>query len=103
LTSVLKSILHFRPTHDRGALTEAIAAAGSTAALARVVGTTPQAVSQRRRVPAARVIAVDIRIQALTGARRDGTLERMTALVDRCMAEYDEHGWVGDTWLGPEE
>jgi 4-hydroxyphenylacetate 3-monooxygenase len=41
----------------------------------------------------------DIRIQALTGARRDGTMERMTALVDRCMAEYDERGWVGDTWL----
>ena len=41
----------------------------------------------------------DIRIQALTGARRDGTMDRMTALVDRCMAEYDEQGWVGDTWL----
>jgi 4-hydroxyphenylacetate 3-monooxygenase len=41
----------------------------------------------------------DIRIQALTGARRDGTMARMTALVDRCMAEYDEHGWVGDTWI----
>jgi len=26
-------------------------------------------------------------------------MDRMTALVDRCMAEYDEHGWVGDTWL----
>jgi hypothetical protein len=26
-------------------------------------------------------------------------MDRMTALVDRCMAEYDEQGWVGDTWL----
>jgi 4-hydroxyphenylacetate 3-monooxygenase len=23
----------------------------------------------------------------------------MTDLVDRCMAEYDERGWTGDTWL----
>jgi len=23
----------------------------------------------------------------------------MTALVDQCMAEYDEHGWTGSTWL----
>jgi 4-hydroxyphenylacetate 3-monooxygenase len=43
----------------------------------------------------------DIRIQALTGARRNGTMDQMTALVDRCMAEYDENGWVGDTWLNP--
>jgi 4-hydroxyphenylacetate 3-monooxygenase len=43
----------------------------------------------------------DIRIQALTGARRNGTMDHMTALVDQCMAEYDEHGWVGDTWLNP--
>ena len=44
----------------------------------------------------------DIRIQALTGAKRSGALDGMTALVDRCMAEYDEHGWTGDTWLGGE-
>jgi 4-hydroxyphenylacetate 3-monooxygenase len=44
----------------------------------------------------------DIRIQALTGARRNGNLDRMTALVDRCMAEYDEDGWVGDRWLNPD-
>jgi len=41
----------------------------------------------------------DIRIQALTGARRNGTTDRMTALVDQCMAEYDEHRWTGDIWL----
>ncbi len=44
----------------------------------------------------------DIRIQALTGARRNGTMDQMTALVDQCMAEYDEHGWTGDTWLNPD-
>ena len=43
----------------------------------------------------------DIRIQALIGARRNGTMDQMTALVDQCMAEYDEHGWTGDTWLNP--
>lgn len=30
-----------------------------------------------------------------------GTLREMEALADRCMAEYDERGWIGDTWLGP--
>jgi 4-hydroxyphenylacetate 3-monooxygenase len=45
----------------------------------------------------------DSRIQALTGARRNGTMDRMTALVDQCKAEYDEHGWTGDTWLNPGE
>jgi 4-hydroxyphenylacetate 3-monooxygenase len=44
----------------------------------------------------------DIRILALTGARRDGTMERINALVDRCMSEYGENGWVDDTWLDPE-
>jgi hypothetical protein len=24
------------------------------------------------------------------------------AQVDRCMAEYDENGWVGDRWLNPD-
>jgi hypothetical protein len=43
----------------------------------------------------------DIRIQALTGARRNGTMDRISALVDQCMAEYDEHGCTGDTWSIP--
>jgi 4-hydroxyphenylacetate 3-monooxygenase len=41
----------------------------------------------------------DIRIQALTGARRSGTMDQMTALVDKCMSEHDENGWTGHTWL----
>ena len=44
----------------------------------------------------------DIRIQTLTGAKRNGSLDAMTALVDRCMADYDENGWTGDTWVDPE-
>jgi 4-hydroxyphenylacetate 3-monooxygenase len=43
----------------------------------------------------------DIRIQTLTAARRGGAMEAMTALVDRCMAEYGETGWNGDVWLDP--
>jgi 4-hydroxyphenylacetate 3-monooxygenase len=41
----------------------------------------------------------DIRIQALTEARRSGA--KMTALVEQCMAEYDEDGSTGDLWLNP--
>jgi 4-hydroxyphenylacetate 3-monooxygenase len=44
----------------------------------------------------------DIRIQALTGARRSGAMAEMTALIGQCMAEYDEAGWTGDTWLNLE-
>ncbi|HVC51178.1 MAG TPA: 4-hydroxyphenylacetate 3-hydroxylase N-terminal domain-containing protein [Stellaceae bacterium] len=40
----------------------------------------------------------DIRIQALTGARRNGNMDRMIGLVDRCMSEYDETGWVDEHW-----
>ncbi len=40
----------------------------------------------------------DIRIQTLTAAKRSGSLEEMTALVDRCMADYDEKGWVAEAW-----
>jgi 4-hydroxyphenylacetate 3-monooxygenase len=44
----------------------------------------------------------DIRIQSLTGAKRSGALDRMLGLVERCMADYDEKGWVGDTWINSE-
>jgi 4-hydroxyphenylacetate 3-monooxygenase len=45
----------------------------------------------------------DIRIQVLTGARRSGAMAAMTDLVDKCMAEYDENGWVDEHWLNPEQ
>ena len=43
----------------------------------------------------------DIRAQTLTGAERGGGLKAMEALVERCMADYDENGWTGDTWVDP--
>jgi 4-hydroxyphenylacetate 3-monooxygenase len=45
----------------------------------------------------------DIRIHALWNARGSGALDRMVALADQCMSEYDEHGWTGDTWLDPDD
>ncbi|MEX2127313.1 MAG: 4-hydroxyphenylacetate 3-hydroxylase N-terminal domain-containing protein [Xanthobacteraceae bacterium] len=44
----------------------------------------------------------DIRIQTLIGSRRNGSMDQMMALVDRCMADYDENGWQDDTWINPE-
>jgi 4-hydroxyphenylacetate 3-monooxygenase len=40
----------------------------------------------------------DIRAQALTGAERGGGLKAMEALVDQCLADYDENGWTGTDW-----
>ena len=45
----------------------------------------------------------DIRIQALFNARSSGTYDKMVALADQCMADYDEKGWTGDTWLNPDD
>jgi 4-hydroxyphenylacetate 3-monooxygenase len=28
-------------------------------------------------------------------------MDQMTALVERCMADYDENGWKDDTWVNP--
>jgi 4-hydroxyphenylacetate 3-monooxygenase len=44
----------------------------------------------------------DIRIQVLTGARRSGAMEAMSALVERCLSEYDETGWTQGPWCDPE-
>ena len=30
-------------------------------------------------------------------------LDRMVALAEDCMADYDEHGWVDPTWMNPGE
>ena len=27
----------------------------------------------------------------------------MIALAEQCMADYDEDGWTGDTWLDPDD
>jgi 4-hydroxyphenylacetate 3-monooxygenase len=41
----------------------------------------------------------DIRIQAIWNARASGAMDEMMALADQCMADYDENGWTGDTWV----
>jgi 4-hydroxyphenylacetate 3-monooxygenase len=43
----------------------------------------------------------DIRIQALWNARGSGALDRMTALAEQCMADYDEDGWTDPSWINP--
>ena len=45
----------------------------------------------------------DIRIQSLWNARGSGALDNMVALADDCLADYDENGWTGDTWVNPED
>jgi len=45
----------------------------------------------------------DIRIQTIWAARANGALDQMIALADKCMAEYDENGWVDRTWLDPDD
>ena len=45
----------------------------------------------------------DTRLQTLTNADKGGDMKAMQALVDQCMADYDEHGWTGDTWINPED
>jgi len=45
----------------------------------------------------------DIRIQALWNARGSGALDRMMALAEACMSDYDEDGWTDPTWLNPDD
>jgi 4-hydroxyphenylacetate 3-monooxygenase len=45
----------------------------------------------------------DIRIQNLWNARTSGTLDSMIGLADQCLADYDENGWRGNTWLDPDD
>ncbi len=45
----------------------------------------------------------DIRIQTLFNARGSGALDRMIALADACLADYDEHGWKDKTWINPDD
>jgi 4-hydroxyphenylacetate 3-monooxygenase len=45
----------------------------------------------------------DIRIHALLNARGSGAYDRMIALAEQCMADYDDNGWTGDTWLDPDD
>jgi 4-hydroxyphenylacetate 3-monooxygenase len=47
-------------------------------------------------------VYVTIQRESDAGARRSGAMEAMTALVDRCMSEYDEAGWTAAPWLDPD-
>jgi 4-hydroxyphenylacetate 3-monooxygenase len=44
----------------------------------------------------------DIRIQTLSGSWRNGNMDKMIALVDQCLADYDENGWTDNTWINPD-
>ena len=39
-----------------------------------------------------------IRVDALSFARRSGVLDQCVQLVDECMADYDLNGWTNDAW-----
>lgn len=41
----------------------------------------------------------DVRLHQLQFAERSGAMAEMTALVDQCLADYDEKGWTGDDWV----
>jgi 4-hydroxyphenylacetate 3-monooxygenase len=45
----------------------------------------------------------DIRIQAIWNARGTGALDRMVALAETCMADYDENGWTDPAWINPDD
>jgi 4-hydroxyphenylacetate 3-monooxygenase len=45
----------------------------------------------------------DIRLHALLNVRGSGALDGMVALAEQCMADYDEDGWTGDTWIDPDD
>ena len=39
-----------------------------------------------------------IRVDAVSFARRTGVLDQCAGLVDQCLADYDLDGWTTDTW-----
>jgi len=45
----------------------------------------------------------DVRMQTYQSATRGGTLGEMEALVDQCMADYDESGWRDPAWAEDEQ
>jgi len=45
----------------------------------------------------------EIRLQALGHARGSRSLNQMIEFAEQCMADYDEDGWTGDTWLDPDD
>lgn len=41
----------------------------------------------------------EIRLQQLMSAQGSGAMAQMTGMVDACLSDYDEHGWIGKTWI----
>jgi 4-hydroxyphenylacetate 3-monooxygenase len=40
----------------------------------------------------------EVRLQCLFNAEKNGEMRQMEALVDTCLADYDQHGWVNESW-----
>jgi 4-hydroxyphenylacetate 3-monooxygenase len=40
-----------------------------------------------------------IRLDILTGAKKNGILDQCVALTDQCMADYSLEGWKVSTWV----
>ena len=45
----------------------------------------------------------DIRLQVAGEAERSGKMSDMKALVEQCMADYDQKGWTANVWCNPED
>jgi 4-hydroxyphenylacetate 3-monooxygenase len=45
----------------------------------------------------------DIRIHAMLNAKGSGAYDRMIALAEQCMSDYDEDGWTSDAWVNPDK
>jgi 4-hydroxyphenylacetate 3-monooxygenase len=45
----------------------------------------------------------DTRLAVLHEAERSGSMKSMKDMVDQCMADYDQNGWTGNTWLNPDQ
>jgi len=45
----------------------------------------------------------DIRVSVAAEAEKFGRMTAMKSLVEQCMADYDQNGWTGDTWINPQD
>jgi hypothetical protein len=36
-------------------------------------------------------------------AKERDTLDRMVALAEQCMGDYDENGWTDPSWINPDD
>ena len=45
----------------------------------------------------------DVKLQRLMGVNATGEAEKMKAMVDRCLSEYDLDGWTAAGWVNPSD